>query len=143
MLLPLRATTGVVVADELLIFTQSPAVGEAGNVNVKVAVNTYVVEAAAAVLVLITDTVLRTTGVMIVGFVLNTTLVVPVEVVTPVPPFATAKVPANVIVPDDVIGPPDVVSPVVPPETATDVTVPVPGDAGDAHEGIPAATVTT
>jgi len=38
MLLPLRATTGVVVADELLTFTQSPAVGDDGNVNVKVAV---------------------------------------------------------------------------------------------------------
>ena len=29
------------------------------------------------------------------------------------------------IVPDPVIGPPDVVNPVVPPDTATDVTVPV------------------
>lgn len=54
----------------------------------------------------------------------STVLPVPVEVVTPVPPLATASVPAKVIVPDPVIGPPDVVKPVVPPDTATDVTVP-------------------
>jgi hypothetical protein len=46
--------------------------------------------------------------------------------VAPVPPFATARVPAIVIVPDVVIGPPLVVRPVVPPDTATDVTVPPP-----------------
>ncbi len=45
-------------------------------------------------------------------------------VVCPVPPLAIANVPANVIVPDEVIGPPEVVKPVVPPDTATDVTVP-------------------
>lgn len=45
-------------------------------------------------------------------------------VVAPVPPLATAKVPANVIVPLVVIGPPLVVKPVVPPDTATLVTVP-------------------
>ena len=43
--------------------------------------------------------------------------------------------PANVIVPDVVIGPPEVVKPVVPPDTATLVTVPV---VGVAHVGIPA-----
>ena len=46
--------------------------------------------------------------------------------VAPVPPLATASVPASVIVPDPVTGPPDVVRPVVPPETLTLVTVPVP-----------------
>ena len=44
----------------------------------------------------------------------------------PVPPLATANVPAKVIVPAAVIGPPEVVRPVVPPDTATLVTVPVP-----------------
>ena len=56
----------------------------------------------------------------------KTTEPVPVEVVTPVPPFATASVPASVIVPEVVIGPPEVVRPVEPPETATEVTVPEP-----------------
>jgi len=46
--------------------------------------------------------------------------------VIPVPPLATASVPASVMVPEDVIGPPEVVKPVVPPDTATDVTVPPP-----------------
>lgn len=45
-------------------------------------------------------------------------------VVCPVPPLAIARVPARVIVPDVVIGLPDTVSPVVPPDNATDVTVP-------------------
>ena len=40
--------------------------------------------------------------------------------------MATTSVPASVIVPVVVMGPPDVVSPVVPPETSTEVTVPVP-----------------
>lgn len=53
------------------------------------------------------------------------------SVVAPVPPFATPRVPASVMVPEPVIGPPDVVRPVVPPETATLVTVPAP--AGVAH----------
>ena len=44
----------------------------------------------------------------------------------PVPPFADARVPESVIVPDVVIGPPEVVSPVEPPETFTEVTVPLP-----------------
>jgi hypothetical protein len=74
-LLPLRATTGVIVPDELLTFIQSPAVGEAGNVKVKVAVRTYVVEATAAVFVPITETVLRIIGVMIVGLVAKATTV--------------------------------------------------------------------
>ena len=43
-----------------------------------------------------------------------------------VPPLATASVPASVIVPEEAIGPPLVVNPVVPPETSTLVTVPVP-----------------
>ena len=49
----------------------------------------------------------------------------PVEVVVPVPPFATASVPPRVIVPEVVIGPPENDNPVVPPETCTEVTVPV------------------
>ena len=56
----------------------------------------------------------------------NTTLLAPDELVTPVPPLATASVPPNVIVPDDVIGPPEVVNPVEPPDNATLVTVPLP-----------------
>ena len=50
----------------------------------------------------------------------------PAAVVAPVPPLSTSSVPARVIVPDVVTGPPEVVKPVVPPETLTDVTVPVP-----------------
>ena len=46
--------------------------------------------------------------------------------VAPVPPLAKARVPANVIVPLVVMGLPDVVRPVVPPETSTLVTLPVP-----------------
>ena len=46
--------------------------------------------------------------------------------VEPVPPLAIASVPAKVMVPAVVIGPPDVIKPVVPPDTATDVTVPPP-----------------
>lgn len=48
----------------------------------------------------------------------------PVNVVAPVPPLATARVPARVMVPDVVIGLPVTVRPVVPPEKATEVTVP-------------------
>src|SRR5215471_249404 len=44
--------------------------------------------------------------------------------VAPVPPLATTRVPAKVIVPEPVMGPPEVVRPVVPPLTATLVTVP-------------------
>ena len=44
----------------------------------------------------------------------------------PVPPLVALRVPANVIVPALVIGPPLVVRPVVPPDTATLVTVPAP-----------------
>lgn len=65
-------------------------------------------------------------GVTRVGEVDNTVFPVPVLVVTPVPPLATASVPARVMVPAAVMGPPDVVSPVVPPETSTEVTVPEP-----------------
>ena len=64
------------------------------------------------------------TGVTSVGLVDKTTLPVPVLVVTPVPPLATASVPARVIVPELVIGPPLVVRPVDPPDTPTDETVP-------------------
>ena len=42
----------------------------------------------------------------------------------PVPPLATANVPPRVSVPLVVIGEPENVSPVVPPEAATEVTVP-------------------
>ena len=56
----------------------------------------------------------------------STTDPLPVEVVTPVPPLATANVPPRVIVPVVVIGPPEKDRPVVPPDTSTDVTVPVP-----------------
>jgi hypothetical protein len=51
------------------------------------------------------------TGVTRVGLVLSTLATVPVDVVTPVPPFATASVPATVTTPDVA---PDGVSPVVP-----------------------------
>lgn len=66
-------------------------------------------------------------GVTRVGEVALTVAPVPVLVVTPVPPLATASVPAKVIVPEPVIGPPEVVKPVVPPETSTLVTEPAPG----------------
>ena len=65
-------------------------------------------------------------GVTSVGDVESTFAPEPVDVVTPVPPLATASVPANVIVPDVVTGPPLVVKPVVPPLTLTLVTVPLP-----------------
>ena len=45
-------------------------------------------------------------------------------VVCPVPPFAIASVPASVMVPEVVMGLPETVRPVVPPESATEVTVP-------------------
>lgn len=44
----------------------------------------------------------------------------------PVPPLTAMSVPARVMVPEAVIGPPDAVKPVVPPDTFTEVTVPVP-----------------
>jgi hypothetical protein len=66
-------------------------------------------------------------GVTSVGLVERTTEPDPVLVVTPVPPFATARVPDIIIVPDDVTGPPVKFMPVVPPETSTLVTVPVSG----------------
>ena len=56
----------------------------------------------------------------------RTTDPLPVEVVTPVPPAATARMPAIVIVPAEVTGPPEKVKPVVPPDTSTDDTVPAP-----------------
>ena len=67
-------------------------------------------------------------GATSVGAFESTTLTVPVDEVTPVPPLATFNVPANVMVPDPTIGPPLVVRPVVPPDTWTDETVPPPGD---------------
>jgi hypothetical protein len=57
----------------------------------------------------------------------NTTEPEPVDVVTPVPPLATARVPDRVTVPELVIGPPENVRPVVPPDACTEVTVPVVG----------------
>ena len=65
-------------------------------------------------------------GVVKVGDVASTTAPLPVDVVPPVPPLATASVPASVMVPLVVIGPPLVVRPVLPPDTATLVTVPLP-----------------
>jgi hypothetical protein len=59
-----------------------------------------------------------------VGLFDRTTEPVPVDVVTPVPPLATASVPANVRVPEVVTGPPEKLRPVVPPEALTLVTVP-------------------
>ena len=50
----------------------------------------------------------------------------PEALVAPVPPCAIASVPPTVSVPDVVIGEPVKVSPVVPPDAATDVTVPAP-----------------
>jgi hypothetical protein len=44
----------------------------------------------------------------------------------PVPPVATFNVPAKVMVPEVVTGPPEVVRPVDPPETLTEVTLPLP-----------------
>lgn len=63
---------------------------------------------------------------MNVGLADKTTDPVPVDVVVPVPPFATAKVPPSVKVPEVVMGLPVNVSPVVPPLADTDVTVPLP-----------------
>ena len=85
---------------------------------------TPVVNGKPVALVNVTDVGVPKIGVTSVGLVERTLLPEPVLVVTPVPPLATASVPANVIVPDVVIGPPLVVSPVVPPLTATLVTVP-------------------
>lgn len=59
-----------------------------------------------------------------VGLADKTTEPVPVEVATPVPPLATPRVPPRVKVPVVVMGLPVNVSPVVPPDAATDVTVP-------------------
>ena len=70
-------------------------------------------------------TMVLMTGADSVGPVPSTTEPDPVLVVTPVPPEPTARVPAKVIVPAPVTGPPEVVRPVVPPLTATLVTVPV------------------
>ena len=66
-------------------------------------------------------------GVTSVGEVLRTTLPLPVEVVTPVPPLATASVPATVMTPPVAV---DGVSPVVP--KLTEVT---PAAGGAPHEG--------
>ena len=65
-------------------------------------------------------------GVTSVGLLDRTTEPVPVDVVTPVPPLATARVPPSVRVPEVVMGPPVNVRPVVPPEPLTLVTVPEP-----------------
>lgn len=54
MFCPLRPITGVDVADLLANITMSPAAGDAGKSKVNVAVNTYVRERTAVVLVLMT-----------------------------------------------------------------------------------------
>ena len=59
-------------------------------------------------------------GVTSVGLVDKTVLPVPVDDVTPVPPFATAKVPAKVTAPEVAV---DGVRPVVPPENVFTVTI--------------------
>jgi hypothetical protein len=63
-------------------------------------------------------------GVVSVGEVDSTTEPVPVDVLTPVPPLTTARVPPSVSVPLVVMGEPEKVRPVVPPDAATLVTVP-------------------
>lgn len=100
---------------------------------------TPVVKGKPVAFVKVTDVGVPKTGVTSVGLVLKTVLPVPVEVVTPVPPFATANVPLSVMVPLPVTGPPEVVNPVVPPLTCTLVTVP--DVAGAAQVGTPPATV--
>ena len=64
-------------------------------------------------------------GVTSTGLLAKTRLPVPVDVLVPEPPLATANIPLIVRVPDPVIGPPVTVKPVVPPDSATEVTVPV------------------
>jgi hypothetical protein len=85
---------------------------------------TPVVKGSPVVLVSTPEAGVPRAGVTSEGELAKTTAPVPVEVVPPVPPLATARVPAKVIVPPEVTGPPEVVSPVVPPETSTLVTVP-------------------
>ena len=77
-------------------------------------------------LVRVADDGVPRAGVTSVGLFDRTTEPVPVDVVTPVPPLATASVPARVSVPEVVTGPPEKVRPVVPPEALTLVTVPDP-----------------
>ena len=60
---------------------------------------TPVVKGRPVPLVSVTEVGVPRTGVTSVGLVLRTTLPVPVDVVTPVPPFATANVPATVTAP--------------------------------------------
>jgi hypothetical protein len=61
---------------------------------------TPVVKGRPVALVSVTEVGVPRIGVTSVGLVDNTLLPEPVEVVTPVPPLATAKVPANVIAPE-------------------------------------------
>ena len=68
----------------------------------------------------VTEDGVPSTGVINVGEVLNTLLPLPVELVTPVPPFDTARVPESVTAPVLVV---DGVSPVLP--ALKDVTPPV------------------
>jgi len=65
-----------------------------------------------------------------VGLADRTLLPVPVDVVVPVPPLATASNPAIVKVPADVIGPPENTRPVVPPDTLIDDTEPTEDQVG-------------
>lgn len=70
----------------------------------------------------------------------STLLPVPVDEVTPVPPFATARVPDRVRVPLVVMGPPAKVKPVVPPDAFTEDTEPTDVQVGVA---VPPADVRT
>lgn len=74
-------------------------------------------------------------GVTNVGLLDRTNDPVPVDVVVPVPPYETAKVPPVIVsVPDPVTGPPVKIRPEVPPATFTEVTVPAP--VIDIHVGV-------
>jgi hypothetical protein len=74
---------------------------------------TPVVSGRPVALVSVTDVGVPNNGVISVGLVDKTTAPVPVEVVTPVPPFATFSVPAKVIAPEVAV---EGVKPVVPAE---------------------------
>jgi hypothetical protein len=79
----------------------------------------------------VTDEGVPRFGEVKVGDALSTLLPLPVEVVTPVPPFAVSKVPPKVIAPDVADAG---VSPVVPPETVVTPFVLVKSVAADGME---------
>jgi hypothetical protein len=110
------APSDVLAAEAVVAFVPPLAIG-------KVPV-TPVVKGSPVALVKVAADGVPKLGVTSVGLVERTTEPDPVLVVTPVPPFATARVPAIVKVPEDVTGPPENVIPVVPPEAFTLVTVP-------------------